>query len=99
ICHLGRTHNIHQRSTSPFHLAEEDHRLGNLKFILKGEDDKVFEMPIPNVLTTNNIRNTPYYNAYLEMVAKHDQRIATEKGGIKKPATVKQLKSKLVKEK
>ncbi|GJS08724.1 hypothetical protein Tco_0365520 [Tanacetum coccineum] len=24
ICHLGRIHNIHQRSTSPFHLAEED---------------------------------------------------------------------------
>ncbi|GKE67841.1 hypothetical protein Tco_1522002, partial [Tanacetum coccineum] len=31
ICYLGRTHNIHQRSESPFHLAEEDHRLGNLK--------------------------------------------------------------------
>nr|GEX39335.1 hypothetical protein [Tanacetum cinerariifolium] len=27
ICHLGRIHNIHQRSTSPFHLAEEDLRL------------------------------------------------------------------------
>nr|GEY98642.1 hypothetical protein [Tanacetum cinerariifolium] len=24
ICHLGRIHNIHQRSKSPFHLAEED---------------------------------------------------------------------------
>ncbi|GJX51448.1 hypothetical protein Tco_0278293 [Tanacetum coccineum] len=28
ICHLGIIHNIHQRSTSPFHLAEEDFRLG-----------------------------------------------------------------------
>nr|GEW04427.1 retrovirus-related Pol polyprotein from transposon TNT 1-94 [Tanacetum cinerariifolium] len=27
ICHLGRIHNINQRSTSPFHLAEEDLRL------------------------------------------------------------------------
>nr|GEV09626.1 hypothetical protein [Tanacetum cinerariifolium] len=27
ICHLGRTHNIHQRSASPFRLAEEDLRL------------------------------------------------------------------------
>nr|GEX06518.1 hypothetical protein [Tanacetum cinerariifolium] len=26
ICHLGRIHNIHQRLTSPFHLAEEDRR-------------------------------------------------------------------------
>ncbi|GJS07311.1 retrovirus-related pol polyprotein from transposon TNT 1-94 [Tanacetum coccineum] len=24
ICHLGRIHNIHQRSASPFHLAKED---------------------------------------------------------------------------
>ncbi|GKD04409.1 hypothetical protein Tco_1179383 [Tanacetum coccineum] len=27
ICHLGRIHNIHQRSASPFHLAEEELRL------------------------------------------------------------------------
>ncbi|GJZ97524.1 hypothetical protein Tco_0669977, partial [Tanacetum coccineum] len=27
ICHLGRTNNIHQRSTSSLHLAEEDLRL------------------------------------------------------------------------
>ncbi|GJU34736.1 hypothetical protein Tco_1183090 [Tanacetum coccineum] len=40
ICHLGRIHNIHQRSTSPFHLAEEDLRLGNLKFVPKGEEDE-----------------------------------------------------------
>ncbi|GJR60373.1 hypothetical protein Tco_1502535 [Tanacetum coccineum] len=40
ICHLGRTNNIHQRSTSSFHLAEEDLRLGNLKFVPKGEEDE-----------------------------------------------------------
>ncbi|GJU12195.1 retrovirus-related pol polyprotein from transposon TNT 1-94 [Tanacetum coccineum] len=40
ICHLGRIHNIHQRSASPFHLAEEDLRLGNLKFVSKGEIDE-----------------------------------------------------------
>ncbi|GJX35597.1 hypothetical protein Tco_0247154 [Tanacetum coccineum] len=40
ICHLGRTHNIHQRSVSPLHLAEEDHRLRNLKFVPKGEEDE-----------------------------------------------------------
>nr|GEX31640.1 retrovirus-related Pol polyprotein from transposon TNT 1-94 [Tanacetum cinerariifolium] len=75
ICHLGRTHNIHQRSASPFHLAEQDLRLGNLKF------------------------NAPYYNAYLDMLAKHDQKVTAEKGGKKKPAAAKQLKSKSVKEK
>ncbi|GJT06447.1 retrovirus-related pol polyprotein from transposon TNT 1-94 [Tanacetum coccineum] len=67
ICHLGRIHNIHQRSASLFHLTEEDLILGNLKFISKGEVDEVFGMPIPNDLISNNIRNAPYYNAYMEM--------------------------------
>ncbi|GJU47349.1 hypothetical protein Tco_1204615 [Tanacetum coccineum] len=84
---------------SPFHLAKEDLRLGNLKFVPKGEEDKVFGMPIPNELISNNIRNAPYYNAYLEMVAKHDRKVAAEQGGKKKPATAKQPKPKPAKEK
>ncbi|GJS13770.1 copia protein [Tanacetum coccineum] len=66
----------------------EDHlSLGNLKFVPKGEDDEVFGMQIPKELITNNIRNAPYYNAYLEMVAKHDHKIAAEEGGKKKSAS------------
>nr|GEU59965.1 hypothetical protein [Tanacetum cinerariifolium] len=80
----GRIHNIHQRSTSLFHLAEEDLRLGNLKFIPKGKVDEVFRMPIPNEMISNNIKNVPYYNAYLEMVAKHDKKVAAKKKGKKK---------------
>ncbi|GKC70306.1 hypothetical protein Tco_1116189, partial [Tanacetum coccineum] len=87
-------HNIHQRSTSPFHLVEEDPRLGNLKFVHKGEEDEVFGMPIPNKLISNNIRNAPYYNAYLEMVIKHDQKVAAEKEGKMKSASTKQPKPK-----
>ncbi|GKC28619.1 hypothetical protein Tco_1035913 [Tanacetum coccineum] len=94
IYHLGRIHNIHQRSTSPFHLAEDDLKLGNLKFVPKGEEDEVFGMPIPNELISNNIRNTSYYNAYLEMVAKHDQKVAAQKEGKKKSASTKQPKPK-----
>nr|GEX02667.1 reverse transcriptase domain-containing protein [Tanacetum cinerariifolium] len=94
ICHLGRIHNIHQRSASLFHLAEEDFRLGNLKFFPKGEIDGVFGMSIPNELISNNIRNAPYYNAYLEMVAKHDWKVAAEKERKKKTASAKQPKSK-----
>nr|GEV26543.1 hypothetical protein [Tanacetum cinerariifolium] len=94
IFHLGRFHNIHQRSTSPFHLAEEDLRLGNLISVPKGEVNKVFGMPIPNELISNNIRNAPYYNAYLEMVTKHDQKVVAEKEGKKKTASAKQPKSK-----
>ncbi|GKC53176.1 hypothetical protein Tco_1075921 [Tanacetum coccineum] len=99
IYHLGRIHNIHQRSTSPFHLAVEDLRLGNLKFVPKGEDDEVFGMPIPNELISNNIRNASYYNAYLEMVAKHDQKVTAKKERTKKPASAKLPKPKLAIEK
>nr|GEU37916.1 histone deacetylase 14 [Tanacetum cinerariifolium] len=95
ICHLGRIHNIHQRSASPFHLAEDDFRLGNLKLVPKGEIDKVFGMPIPEELISNNIKNALYYNAYLEMVAKHDQKVAAEKEGKKKtPKETKEIPSK-----
>nr|GEY84684.1 hypothetical protein [Tanacetum cinerariifolium] len=59
ICHLGRIHNIHERSTSPFHLTKEDLRLGNLKFAPKGEADEVFGMLISNELILNNIKNAP----------------------------------------
>ncbi|GKD22924.1 hypothetical protein Tco_1224627, partial [Tanacetum coccineum] len=93
ICHLGRIHNIHQRSASQFHLAKEDLRLGNLKFVSKGEVNEVFGMSIPNELISNNIKNAPYYNAYLEMVAKHDQKVAAEKEGKKKTTSTKQPKS------
>ncbi|GJV62224.1 hypothetical protein Tco_1468324 [Tanacetum coccineum] len=69
ICHLRRIHNIHQRSASLFYLAKEDLRLGNLKFVSKGEVDE------------------------------HDQKVAAEKEGKKKNASVKQPKSKSATEK
>nr|GEV58640.1 retrovirus-related Pol polyprotein from transposon TNT 1-94 [Tanacetum cinerariifolium]GEW37486.1 retrovirus-related Pol polyprotein from transposon TNT 1-94 [Tanacetum cinerariifolium] len=99
ICHLGRIHNIQQRSTSLFHLAEEDLRFGNLKFVPKGKKDKVFGMSIPNELISSNIRNASYYSAYLEMVAKHNRIIVAEKEGKKKTTTVKQPKLKPANEK
>ncbi|GJZ50907.1 retrovirus-related pol polyprotein from transposon TNT 1-94 [Tanacetum coccineum] len=102
ICYLGRKHNINQRSGSLFNMAEDDLRLGNLKFVPKGKEDEVFGMQIPKEPIMDNIRNAPYYNAYLEMVAKHDHKIAAKKGRKKKstskadqsknPATAKQPK-------
>ncbi|GKE10265.1 hypothetical protein Tco_1413816, partial [Tanacetum coccineum] len=73
----------------------------------KGRKDKphvipyyeVFGMPIPNELISKNIRNAPYYNAYMEMVAKHDRKIVAEIGEKKKPTTAKQPKPKPAKEK
>nr|GEZ66344.1 hypothetical protein [Tanacetum cinerariifolium] len=71
----GRNHKIHQRSGSPLNLAEDDLSLVNPKFVTKGEIDEVFGMQIPNKL----IRNAPYYNAYMEMVAKHNQKMLGKK--------------------
>ncbi|GJV40060.1 RNA-directed DNA polymerase, eukaryota, reverse transcriptase zinc-binding domain protein [Tanacetum coccineum] len=59
IFYLGRTHNIHQRSSYPFHLVEED----------------------------------------LRRVAKHDQKVAAKKEGMKKLASAKLPKPKLAIEK
>nr|GEW74983.1 retrovirus-related Pol polyprotein from transposon TNT 1-94 [Tanacetum cinerariifolium] len=94
ICHLGIIHNSYQRSAYPFYLAEEDFRLGNLKFVSKGEVDEVLGMPIPYELISNNIRKGPYYNAYLEMVSKHDRKVTAKKERKKKTASAKQPKSK-----
>nr|GEV61487.1 retrovirus-related Pol polyprotein from transposon TNT 1-94 [Tanacetum cinerariifolium] len=79
--------------------TKEIHFVTRMAFVPKGEDDEVFGMPNPNELISNNIMNVPYYNVYLEIVAKHDRKVAAEKRGKKKPATAKQFKSKLVKEK
>nr|GEY15621.1 uncharacterized mitochondrial protein AtMg00810-like [Tanacetum cinerariifolium] len=102
ICYMERKHNINQSSGSSFNVVEDDYHLGNLKFVSKGEEDKVFGMQIPKELSTNNIRNVSYYNTYLEMVPKHDRKIAAAKVGkkksaskidqSKKPATAKQPK-------
>nr|GEW31561.1 retrovirus-related Pol polyprotein from transposon TNT 1-94 [Tanacetum cinerariifolium] len=54
--------------------------------------DEVF--PIPTELISNNIRNAPYYNAYLEMVTKHDRKVAAKKEGKKKTTSAKTPKSK-----
>nr|GEZ18199.1 monodehydroascorbate reductase [Tanacetum cinerariifolium] len=101
ICHLGRIHDIHQRSTSPFHLAEEDLRL-NLKFVPKGEFDEVFGMPIPNELISNNIRNAPYYNAYPELKSTKPAPAPNPKATkerLSKASTAKPPKPKPAKEK
>nr|GEV75408.1 reverse transcriptase domain-containing protein [Tanacetum cinerariifolium] len=41
------------------------------------ESNYIFDQP---ELIMDNIKNAPYYNAYLEMVAKHDLKITAEKG-------------------
>nr|GEW05761.1 hypothetical protein [Tanacetum cinerariifolium] len=75
---------------SPLNLAEVDLILGDLKFISKGEEDELIRMKIPNELITDAIRNAPYYEVYLEIVAKHDRKLAAKEAKKQpKPAPAK----------
>ncbi|GKE56746.1 hypothetical protein Tco_1495931 [Tanacetum coccineum] len=46
--------------------------------VLKEPKGKIFGMPIPNELITDDIRRGDYYDAYLEKVAKHQRYLAGE---------------------
>ncbi|GJZ35183.1 hypothetical protein Tco_0581000 [Tanacetum coccineum] len=110
IYYLGSKHNLYKRPGSLVHVTGDDFPLGNLKFVPKGEKDEVFGKPIPKELITDSIQNSPYYQQYLEMVArkptakKGEQKKTTSKADkTKKPAPAKQptlaKQTKQVKEK
>ncbi|GKB66795.1 hypothetical protein Tco_0928207 [Tanacetum coccineum] len=106
IYYSGSRHNIHRRSESVVHVMRDDFLLGNLKFVPKGEKDEVF----PKDLITEAIQQSPYYQQYLEMVARKtiakeggQKKTATKADKPKKPTPAKQPtlseQTKLVKEK
>ncbi|GJU51235.1 hypothetical protein Tco_1220790 [Tanacetum coccineum] len=89
ICYLEGRHNIYKRPRSPLHIMVDDYLLGNLKFISKGELYEVFGMPSPKDLITDVIRNSEYYQKYLDMAARKPCQATTmtdEEGGKKKKA-------------
>nr|GEV40050.1 integrase, catalytic region, zinc finger, CCHC-type, peptidase aspartic, catalytic [Tanacetum cinerariifolium] len=63
IYYLGNKYDIHRRPESPRHVAGDDFLFGNLKFVLKGEKDEVFGMPIPKELIIEAIKLSEYYKA------------------------------------
>nr|GEY47449.1 hypothetical protein [Tanacetum cinerariifolium] len=76
-----------QKPQSPLHITANDYSLSNLKFIPKGELDEVFRMVIPKDLITDVIRNSEYYQKYLDMVARKPLQatnVIDEEGGKKK---------------
>ncbi|GKB62907.1 hypothetical protein Tco_0919093 [Tanacetum coccineum] len=81
IFYLGSEHNIHKRPGSSVYVTRDDYLLGNLKFVPKGKKDEVFGKPISKELITEAIRNSSYYQQYLEMVAR---KPTTKEGGQKK---------------
>ncbi|GJU51690.1 hypothetical protein Tco_1221245 [Tanacetum coccineum] len=90
---------------SPVHVTGDDFPLGNLKFVPKGEKDEVFGKPILKELITEAIQTSPYFQQYLDMVArkptaKRDEQKKTASADdkpknptpIKKPTLAKQTK-------
>nr|GEW90388.1 histone deacetylase 14 [Tanacetum cinerariifolium] len=71
-------HRFHPRPDSLLYLSNEEPVLGYLKFIAKGTKREIFGMPIPGRLITANIQAAPYYQEYLENVAKHRGFLAGE---------------------
>ncbi|GJU93696.1 hypothetical protein Tco_1318452 [Tanacetum coccineum] len=89
IFYLGGRHNIRKRPQSPLHITADDYSLGNIKFIPKGELDEVFEMAIPKDMVTDVIRNSEYYQKYMDMATRKPRQATTvtdEEGGKKKKA-------------
>nr|GEU44677.1 retrovirus-related Pol polyprotein from transposon TNT 1-94 [Tanacetum cinerariifolium] len=84
IYYLGSIHNIHRRHVSPVHVTRDDFFLGNLKFVPKGEKNKVFGKPNPQELIMKAIQNSSYYQHYLEMVSR---KPTTREGEQKKTAS------------
>ncbi|GKC72254.1 hypothetical protein Tco_1118137 [Tanacetum coccineum] len=80
IYYLGGRHYIHRRPQPPIHIMADDYPINNLKFVSKGEVDKVFRMPIPKDLITDAIRNLDYYKKYLEMAAHNPRQLTTMTG-------------------
>nr|GEZ29512.1 copia protein [Tanacetum cinerariifolium] len=80
IHHLQRRHKFHPRPDSPLHFPNEELVLGYLKFSAKGTKREVFGIPIPGSLLTADIQEAPYYQEYLENVAKHRKYLAGETG-------------------
>nr|GEU80603.1 retrovirus-related Pol polyprotein from transposon TNT 1-94 [Tanacetum cinerariifolium] len=61
-------------------LPNEEPVLGYLKFSAKGTKRDVFGKPILGNLITADIQGEPYYQEYLEKVAKHQRYLADEQG-------------------
>ncbi|GKA28344.1 retrovirus-related pol polyprotein from transposon TNT 1-94 [Tanacetum coccineum] len=96
-------HNIHLRTGSPLHYSHEESVLNTIRFV--GKDGReVFGMPIPDALLTNEITSAPYYNGYLEHVAKYQRCLdeehdkAEEEDVTESPKAAKVTKSKTAKQ-
>nr|GEZ63131.1 hypothetical protein [Tanacetum cinerariifolium] len=80
------TQSIHTFIEDKNNLAQHTHRKKKATLIVipsisaKGTKREVFGMPIPGNFITADIQGEPYYQEYLEKVAKHQRYLAGEQG-------------------
>ncbi|GKF95555.1 hypothetical protein Tco_0288290, partial [Tanacetum coccineum] len=63
-------------------------KVGNLKFVPKGESVEVFGMAIPDPLITEAIQHSSYYPKYLEMVAENTKKTPQESESVLHPKSL-----------
>ncbi|GJZ13513.1 hypothetical protein Tco_0548743 [Tanacetum coccineum] len=103
IHHLRTKHNIHLRTGLPLYYSHEESVLNTLRFVRKN-GRKVFGMPIPDALLTDEIKSAPYYSRYLKHVAEYQRCLDEEHGKAEEedvtesPKAAKATKSKTAKQ-
>nr|GEU45940.1 hypothetical protein [Tanacetum cinerariifolium] len=99
IHHLKTKHNIQPRSDFPLHYSHDESVMNTLRYVGK-DGRKIFGMPIPDALLTDEIKRAPYYNEYQEHVAKYQQHMDAEHGkAIERGAIVSSKATKVTKPK
>ncbi|GJZ52631.1 hypothetical protein Tco_0607146 [Tanacetum coccineum] len=64
---LSQHKSISKRQGSLYNTSEDDGVLGRLKFISKGEEHQLYGKPIPDILVTDDIRNSEAYNTFIAL--------------------------------
>ncbi|GKC37939.1 retrovirus-related pol polyprotein from transposon TNT 1-94 [Tanacetum coccineum] len=99
IHQLKTKHNLHPRTDSPLYYSHDENVINTLSLLEK----IVGKYLVCDALLTDDIKGAPYYDAYLEHVAKYQQHIDAEHGmqdeggATESPKATKVTKPKAVK--
>ncbi|GJV97950.1 hypothetical protein Tco_1549527, partial [Tanacetum coccineum] len=78
---LSQNNQVSKRPLSFQHVIKLDATLGNLKFIIKGQLDLIFGMPIPDIMLSNEIKASEDYHKYMAKVLKAHEPSSAKSGG------------------
>ncbi|GKD19679.1 hypothetical protein Tco_1208837, partial [Tanacetum coccineum] len=78
---LSQNNQVSKRPLSFQHVIKLDATLGNLKFIIKGQLDLIFGMPIPDIMLSNEIKASEDYQKYMAKVLEAHEPSSAKSGG------------------